>query len=563
MTAAEPMRSRLQVKLAFVCAVIGAGVILLGPFPCRAAIIEQMAIGARAMSLANTMTAYPGAITCIHYNPAGLNHMPEGKILSHGNVFVYIDYKAKFEEDPEFEGFFGNWGPGHPKRDNPHALDQSDPVAGTESKVAGALVYMPVIGEAYGPIKLPITPAPAVGITYRAPGSRWTYGYGIYAPFGGGMYREKYDTGKFYVKGVYIQHLVYAGVATSCQVTDSLSLGLTVSGGQTAQGVEQYQRTPNEIMALTRVLGDATKDLNIPPISQLTLPPPWFGGGISPYDTTGRMELSARDDFTPAYNLGLLWEPTDWFAFGAVYQSAIKAQMKGNFKLSYSEEMQKMIDWQGSSPLLLIVSGMLDLPYKPRPYQSGMLRTDMEFPQRFQFGVMFRPFKKLKLMFDVHWANWSVWKNSRITLDQDLDLLKLAKLLGYTYGDRDLVLMHNHTDSWHWSAGLEFRLNEKVALRCGYEHRKRSTVHEWYSMLAPMPTLSNFGVGVEISNPDGYKVELCAAFITDFGYSVPDNTSRMLNSTTFTDVVYNPYAGLDYKQNFNVYAIGIQETIAF
>ena len=558
------MWSRLQMNLAFASAVIGAVLVLLNPLPCRAAILEQMAIGARAVSVANTMTAYTGpAITAIHYNPAGLSHMPEGKILSHGNVFIYISYKAQLEEDPEFEGFFGNWGPGHPKRDDPHALDQSDPLSGTETKVQGALVYMPVIGEAYKTIELPITPAPAVGISYRAPGSRWTYAYGIYAPFGGGMYRDKNDSGRFYVKGVYIQHLIYAALATSWQATDTLSLGLTVTGGQTAQGVEQYQRTPNDIMALTRVLGDATKDLNIPPYSQLTLPPPWFGGGISPYDTTGKMDLSVRDDFTPAYNLGLLWEPVDWFAFGAVYQSKIHAQMKGNFKLSYSKYMQAMVDWQGSSPLLLIVSGMLDLPYRPRPYQSGMLRTDMVFPQRAQFGVMFRPIKKLRLMFDVHWANWAVWKESRITVDQPLDLLKLAKLLGYAHGDYDLVLPHNHTDSWHWSAALEYRLSEKVALRFGFEHRTRSTVHEYYSMLAPMPTLYNFGVGVEISQPNGHKLELCALYITDRGYSVPNNTSRMLNSTTFTDVVYNPFAGLDYEQDFNVYGIGLQETIPF
>jgi long-subunit fatty acid transport protein len=422
---------------------------------------------------------------------------------------------------------------------------------------------MPVIAEAYHPIDIPITPAPAVGISYRAPGSRWTYAYGIYAPFGGGMMRKEDDPGSFYVEGVYVQHLVYAGLATSCQVTDSLSLGLTVSGGQTAQGAEQKMRNPNEMMALTRVLGDATEELNIPPISQLTLPPPWFGGGVSPYDTVAKLELDVRDDFTPSFNTGFLWEPMDWFAFGAVYQSPIKARMKGNFKLQYGPELLKMIEWQGSSPLLLIVSGMLDLPYEPRPVQSGKLITEMEFPQRAQFGVMFRPIKNLRLMFDLHWANWSVWKETRMTVDQDLDVLRLAKLLGYVHGNRDLVLPHNHVDTWHWSAALEFRLNEKVALRCGYEYRKRSTVHEYYSMIAPMPDLHNFGAGVEISNPDGHKLELVLCYITDFGYSVPNNESKMLNSTTFTDIVYNPMAGLDYEQDFNVYMIGLQETIPF
>ena len=84
-------------------------------------------------------------------------------------------------------------------------------------------------------------------------------------------------------------------------------------------------RTPNDMVALTGALGEETKGLEIPVVSELTLPPPWFNGGMNPYDTQGSLQMQLEDYITTSYNLGLLWKPYDWFSFGAVYQSESEA----------------------------------------------------------------------------------------------------------------------------------------------------------------------------------------------------------------------------------------------
>ncbi len=549
-----------QMKSTLFVLVIGTVLILARPFPSHAVLMEQMAVSTKAISLANTVTAYPPRAGVLHYNPAGLSHLPEGKVFANGNSMGYVIMLARFQEDPTFKGFMDTWGPGYPKRNNPHDLYQSDPLSGTESKLGGAVNYIPF----YGPLKLPIAgPAPSMGLSYRAPGSKWTYAFGQYAPFGGGMYRKDDDPGRFATKELYLQHLIYTGFGTSCQVSDSVSLGLSVGFGQTALGANMDQRTPNDMIALTRVLGETTKDLEIPVWSELTLPPPWFGGGISPYEKVADLDLALRDDFSPNFNLGLLWEPRNWFSFGVCYQSPIRADLVGRYKMNYSKQFQKQVDWLGSSPLLLISSGMFDLPYEPVPFQTGRVKSTMEFPQMAHFGVMLRPIKRLKLLCDLHWADWSVWKDDRFVVDQDLQALKLMKMLGYPYGNRTLVMQRNMKDTLHMSFGLEFHATDLLSLRFGYEHRPTSVPDNLFSMMVPFSDLDNYGAGLEVTLPEGHKLELAVAYMVKKGYRVPNNTSKNLNSTVWTDIVYNPYAGLDYEQDFEAYFFSFTTTQPF
>jgi len=94
----------------------------------------------------------------------------------------------------------------------------------------------------------------------------------------------------------------------------------------------------------------------------LTIPMPLFGGGVGPYDQLGNLSFSMHDDFSPSFNLGVLWGPFDWLSFGLSYQSPIKSHLSGKFRLAYNDDWQKMVGWCGSSALMQIVSMSLDLP---------------------------------------------------------------------------------------------------------------------------------------------------------------------------------------------------------
>ena len=417
-------RAKRAVKknIRFFAVLVIAVLMLITSAPCAyAAFHEQLAIDTVAISLANTVTARPPGHMSIHYNPAGLSQLPDGKYFSNGLTVPIIQKTSSFNQDPGFEGFLGGF--------------KDDPVDGKSGTSSSGRMYLPFYNDT-----IDFLLAPTLGLSYRKPGSKWTFAVGQYAPFAVGLvHGDDGDPSVHGGKSVYQQHLVYIAPAVSYQMTPTFSMGLTVGLGQTAMGAEVDMRAPNELVALTKVLGDATEGLEIPILSELTLPPPWFGGGLGPYDQVASFSMNARDDFSPNFNVGFLWEPSGWLALGACYQSPIKTQLTGNYRFDYSEDWQRMVNWFGSSPLLVITSGVFDLPMEPVSHQSGTVTTQITFPQRAQFGIKVKPFSKLSIMADLHWADWSVLNQDQFIFDQDIQLLKLVKMLGYTGGNDTLI----------------------------------------------------------------------------------------------------------------------------
>jgi len=501
----------------------------------QATFIEQMAIDAKAIALCNTVTADPPGILAIHYNPAGLTLMPEGKYVTTGATIPIVKISSRYDADPDFEGFLGGY--------------NNDPLAGTEGTNTSGQMYVPIVNG-----EMDFLVSPVLGMSYRKPKSRWTFALGNYTPFAVGFaHDDALDPVRYGARHAYAQHFVYMAPSVSYQLTDTLSLGMTVGVGQTAVGVGLDMRSPNDLVTLTRVLGDATEDLEIPVLSELTFPPPWFGGGLGPYDHLASLELATRDDFSPNYNIGLLWRPEGWFSLGLVYQSAIKAQLTGRYQIDYTDQFQNMIEWFGSSPTLLTISGMLNLPFDATPSQSGTVSAEYNLPQRVQAGIKVKPFERLSLLADVHWADWSTLKEDRFVFDQDIQLLQLVKVLGYTGGNRSLVLPREFKDTWHWSVGLQYRFTDWLTVFLGYERRPTSVSPAHFDNIYSLPDLDSYGGGCSLTFENGLQLDLGFAYLVNDAYVVGANGSDLLNSTDPFKPVYNPYAGLIYRQKTETY----------
>jgi long-subunit fatty acid transport protein len=481
--------------------------------------IEQLAMGAKSISLGNAVTAYPLGLLSIHYNPAGLSHL-KGKHFDYGITYVSaLSITSRLEADPDFEGFFGF---------------TDDPLAGTEG-IAEPYAKLPLgLG-----IEITVLAVPFIGISYNAPGSRWTLAYGVYPTVGLGFYHpEEDDPMRFGGKSLYLMRLLLAAPAVSYKVSKSLSVGLSAGLGDVAMGLEMDMRAPNDLLALTRVLGELTEDIQVPILlSQLTLPYPWFGGGINPYEQIGAVQLDVADHFTTSYNLGLLWEPLDWFSAGIVYQSESKAKMSGPYELEYGEDFQNLIEWLGSTPLLLIVSAIFDLPYEPVQRQEGRATLEIVFPQRAQCGIMLRPFKRLRLMCDLHWNNWSEWENLTVVFDQEIQLVQLAKLLGYQPSADTLVFGLYFMDTLHLSYGLELQVLDRLFLRLGYEPKESMIPDRYFPAMLPLPVLTIYGAGVGLTLNRSVSLDLAVMYVDTETKKVPNNSSRNLNSTVFTDLI--------------------------
>jgi long-subunit fatty acid transport protein len=502
-----------------------------------ATVHEQLAVSTKAMSLGNAVTAYPPGIMSIHYNPAGLTRL-EDREFTFGCMYpVSLKVTSKFYNDPDFEGFMGF---------------HDDPVAGRRGTSDKGLMYLPGLGTKH------VLLAPNIGISHRESGSRWTLGFGIYAPYGGGFYHSDKNDPAWFGGFAYNQRLVYAGPAIACKVTDTFSVGFSVGLGQSGEGIRMDMRTPNDIVALTDILGEVTKGLEIPVVSELTLPSPWFGGGLPTYGRLASFDFDVRDDFDTSFNVGFLWEPVEWFSFGACYQSEAKSKPSGRYSFKYSKDWQNFVNWFGMSPLTLTVAGIFDLPYQPVSQQTGkVVKKKFYEPQRAQCGIMLRPLKRLRVMCDLHWVDWSVHKKDVFKFDQDIQLFRVTKLLGYSGGDDTLVLERHWKDTWHVSFGTEYQLFNWLCLRAGYEPRKSSIPDKYYDLTWPIHDWKMYTCGAGIKLASNMDIDFAFAYLTGKEYKLPNNTSQILNSTDFTKIVYNPYAGLDYKQKTEGYLISI------
>lgn len=527
------------------------------PGPVYAVFNEQIAVDARAISLANTCTADPPGLMSVHYNPAGLCLLDEGKTFGNGFGLPIIKRTGYFKTAKDFKGFMGGyWGPDpdkwpsyyDPKTDPNSDHGGPDPLDGKSGTNSSGRMYLPF----YGPIDF--LAAPTLGLASREKDSRWTFAYANYAPYGGGMaHRDKGDPYQFGCKSLYAQHLIYAAPTASYAVSDTLALGVSVGMAQRSMGLELDVRTPNELVAMTRVIGDATKDLEIPVVSEQTLPPPWLGGGLGPYEHNISITMNLRDDFVPSYNLGLLWRPLDWFSYGFCYQSESVGEISGKYIWEYSAQFQRQVKWNSLTPMTMESAGMLDLPINPVPYQSGTVTATQIFPARIQSGIMVRPLKKLKLLMDVHWANWAkAGKEDRFVFDQRIQILRIAKMLGYAHGAYTFVVDRNMKDTWHWSMGAEYEVNNKLTLRCGYEKRPTSLQKSHFDALYFIPDADFIGAGVGLKLPNGMNIDLGLGYLFANHFTIYNNESTNLNSLDFTQMG-NPFAGLDYRQDLSIF----------
>jgi long-subunit fatty acid transport protein len=535
--------SRLHIPVIYVICIVAVSLFLRLP-QAEGSFIEDIVIDPEAISLANTVTARPPGIASIHYNPAGLSLIGDGDFITQGLMAAVIKKSNTFTQDPNFRGFNDIY-------DNLI----KDPLAGTQGTNTSGKLYIPILDFT---VNWPVLPAPLSGLSHRNPGSNWTFGFSIYAPYAGGWNYASDDPTRFDGQSLYLQHLVYFGPAVSYRVSKTLSLGASFGAGQTAMGLGTDVRAPNAIVNITKALGDATQG-GSNPISDLTIPLPLFGGGVGPYDIMGNLSIAMRDDFSPSYNLGALWEPYDWLSFGLSYNSAISAHMTGKYIFAYSQKFQNMVGWEGSTALMVIVSSIFDLPMVPTSAQIGNVSMDMTLPQLVNFGIKLKPIKRLSLLADLHWSNWSTTSQYVIQFDQRIQLLQLAKFMGYTGGDYNMVLAKNMKDTLNWSAGIEYQALDWLALRAGYENRTTSTPDDVYDLMS-LPTLDYYGAGLGIKLKDNVDIDLSFGYLTGKQY-IPDNGSVNLNSTVLGAGVNNPYAGLNVQSNISMYIAGFKVTM--
>ncbi|MDY7025406.1 MAG: outer membrane protein transport protein, partial [Pseudomonadota bacterium] len=389
---------------------LGASVFALS---AQAQLATNLLIDPVAMSLGNAVTASPPGLSGVHFNPAALANI-KGRHIQFNFLAAMLEFESEYSAGDDYE-FFGY-------SDDPVVCEQPGENGScakfktTKSKTRGISAIIPLrdrfLDLPPGPLVNPLL-LPSIAI--RAPDSKYTFASGISAPLAAGYYRDPDDVGNFMGQRVGLLRVNYLTPSVGFDITDELSVGATINFAYQALGFESDVRSPNDLTGMLRYLHESVctpfdGEGNL--VTDIFL----FGlcnsdDSIGPFSKLADLRLVEKDTLSPNFHLGVMWEPTRDFSWGAVFQSAAQVDMSGQFRVRSSQEIRNAINAIGSSPTGAIALQILGIPVNIPEEQMGTVTQRFSFPAHFQTGIKYRLFDQVGLSFDVGWSNYSEWDN--------------------------------------------------------------------------------------------------------------------------------------------------------
>ena len=520
----------------------------------------NLSVDIRSLTMGNAVTADPPGISAIHFNPAGLTKL-KGLQTDVQGIVANFGVQKEFSAPPGYNVFGYSDDPliCNDAPNNPSGLctDYKDSVRGD---VEYASLYVPILKKVVdlGP-GWPVL-APTGGISYNPPGSKLTYATAAYAPMVAGFGSEDGNPGNFMGQQVAIERITYLSPSIAYQVNDELSIGASVGMSYNAVALKTDLRFPNEMIGVLRMVDEAVcapfrGNSNV--ITDLLL----FGicnadEGMNPFSKFGKLEVQLEQSLSPSYNLGLMWEPTEEFGFGMVYQSSAKMRMKGKYFIDNANAPRELIKGLNSSATGQILAAILGFPGYIPPTESGLMSMDLEYPAHFQTGIKYKVLPDLQVNFDIGWTDFKAWENFKFEFDRQISALKIAKLLSNNVTNQSLSLPLGFQSPWSWGIGVEYSANDRLKLRAGYEPRASAIPDDKRNALLPINNAQLFGLGLGYRFDEDTDIDLSAAYLRSKD-NIPANTSSMANMTGVDNLLLNPYAGLNIKTKTDVIILGI------
>lgn len=538
-----------------------AGIILAGcSTPVFAQLGQNLSVDVRSLSMGNAVTADPPGISAIHFNPAALTKL-KGLHTDVQGLVANFDVKREFSAPGGYSVFGYSDDPlvCNDAPDNPSSLctDFKGKVSGD---VEYASLYVPILkkvvdlGEGW-----PVA-APTGGISYNPPGSKITYATAVYAPMVAGFGAEDGNPGNYMGQQVAMERITYLSPTMAYQVSDELSVGASIGMSYQAIALKTDLRLPNELIGVLRMVDESVcapfrENSNI--ITDILL----FGicnanEGMNPFSTFGKMDVSLEQSLSPSYNLGVMWEPSDEFGLGLVYQSPAKMRLKGKFQIQNANAPRELINGLNSSPTGQILAAILGFPSNIPAVESGLLGMDLEYPAHFQAGIKYKVLPDLQVNVDVGWTDYSSWDKFKFEFDRQISALKIAKLISNDVTDSSLSFPLGFQSSWNWGVGIEYSANDRLKLRAGYEPRTSAIPDGKRNTMVPINNAQLFGLGLGYRFDEDTDIDLSIAFLRSRD-NVPAGTSTLGNADGVNNIIYNPYAGLNVATNTKVTILGL------
>jgi len=533
-------------RLGLAGAAVAAAAALAAP-QADAALTENLTTSVTAMALGNAVTADPPGIDSIHFNPAGLARL-EGDSESFHMFGASIRNNNSFHQPDGFD--IGGW--------------TQDPLAGSHSGPVRQGMYVPGYGKPGW--RLPAVVVPGIGMAWNTAGSPWTFATNSYMAEAMSIDRssDPNDPAQYDGRQLQLQRLVYLAPSVGYKYSDTLRFGVSVPIAHAAFVVDTAMRFPNELLGVFGKLQQGwcpDNGGNIIDVFGFGVCGGGQDGMVTPFKKAADMRLEMSAPFDPTINLGVLWEPKPWFAFGAVYQGGSKTHYTGTYEFDTTPMLRNFVQGLNSSLLGPIAGATLGFPTSIPAQQKGNLSATIPFPTHLQLGIKLRPIQYVQLNVDLSYSTWSEWDALNFQFDQSIKLLEVAHLYGYADSSK-LSIPRGYQSKVNPAFGLQLFPTDWLTLRLGYEPRKSSIPGDKIDLLAPLPDTKLYSAGLNIKLGKNSDLSLTGSYMVG-KYSVPANTDCNLNCNIFLNVIYNPYAGLDVAGDFRVRYVGLDFTHRF
>ncbi len=520
-----------RVTCALALAVASAG--------AQAQMAHQLLVHPKAAALGNAVTADTPGLMAIRRNPAGLTRM-EGRQREFGVAIADTVFEASFRVPEEGCDVFGI------------ECEGNDPAAGEDSFTDTGANYIPGIGMSEG--SAGAGPAPFnAAFSVQPEGSKLTFGTASFVEMSGGFVRDDDDPGRYQPNSVAQQRLTYLSPTVAYKINDSWSIGAGIHFSHQGLEINQLTRAPNMLVGVGATLQEAFGCEDNEGQEPLA---PWLalcGGKIGPWEDIGNVNVRAEEGLSRSYRVGIMWEPTDWFSWGAQYSSGAELELKGEFEVDYTEDWSGFWQSVNSSVLGAIGAAILSLP-SGIPKEAGNITIRDSYPQHFSTGISVRPLPRLRVNVDLDYVDLSSQDYAFAQFDRELEFLNAARILSPDKAtSTTLKIGRNYKDIWNLGYGVTFHATDRLDLRAGAQHRGNVVPSGKESLMSPIGDATMYGAGLGYQWSKNTVIDFSASFLNST-QDVPANTSDNINSTSITNIAYNPYAGLD---------VGIETTIRF
>lgn len=465
----------------------------------------------KASALGNAVTADPIGLSSAAFNPAGLTKIKTGK---EGG---FREYKVLFAPFPDYEISSTKPPPDNDPynhrtqgvlfvndQENAELFQGEDPRdTAWEPEIEKLMIYIPGFDEIIiDDSALEYILLPFMTTAYRAnPNSPFTFTTTILPGGGGAIFKQeewmiRENFAAFGILG-FAPSLAY-------KVNDKLSIGATLTLQRAGAKAGLDSRSIAVMLpAINSVFGSLCGDQGNTGSAVCNAE----YVGLDYRSSAFHLYFEAEDSFNVTYDIGVLWEPTHWLAFGLAFDPGTEFRMSGAGGADLSPQIAQFFndfneDTNGA--VNAIFGGQVVENY------TGKVSIKMPISRKVSVGVSMKLTPRLKVNMDYHWRNSSVFNEFALSID-DADQASARGIVSVLFplfthrvdlsdfpksvvvGESDLGFKFKDVGSV--ALGVSYKVSHRWTVRGGFEERGSALTGD-LPLGIPTDSLRTIGMGI-------------------------------------------------------------------